>query len=326
MKVLLTGASGFVGSHILDSLCARGIATVVLLRPTSNLRFIEAHLPRLDVRTGSVSDRQILGAALREVTHVIHCAGCTKALRISEFYEVNHLGTRNVVETVNQRPGEVQRLIYISSSAVGGPATPSRPAREDDPPRPVSEYGKSKLAGEQEVHQSKSDYVVLRPPAVYGPRDEAFLPFFRAIKAHVLPRVGSGSFALSLVFARDLAEATVACLAPSAAVGKTFYVASPGVTNAHALAGEIAAQIKSWTLKVPLPRAALWPVCQLQEALSRLTGRPSVLSRQKYAELSAPGWVCDPARLRQELGIVCPTTLQAGLAETLTWYRQHGWL
>ena len=326
MKVLLTGASGFVGSHILDCLRARGIDTTVLLRPTSNRRFIEAHLPQIAACTGSISDRQSLDAALRDVTHVIHCAGCVKALRIQEFYEVNHIGTRNVVEAINRQPGQIQRFVHISSLAVGGPATPDRPACEDDPPHPISEYGRSKFAGEQEVRQCKSDYVILRPPAVYGPRDEAFLPFFRAIKAHIQLRVGSGPLALSLVFVKDLAEAAVACLTASAAARKTFYVASPEITNAHAMADEMAAQMGTWTLKIPLPRAALWPVCQLQEVISRLTGRPSVLSRQKYAELSSPGWVCDPARLRQELGIGCVTGLRAGLAETLAWYRQHGWL
>ncbi|HXR04190.1 MAG TPA: NAD(P)-dependent oxidoreductase [Verrucomicrobiae bacterium] len=326
MKVLLTGASGFVGSHILDSLCARRIDTVVLLRPTSNKRFIEAHLPQLTVCTGSIGDRQSLDAALREVTHVIHCAGCTKALRLPEFYEINHIGTRNLVEAINRRPGQIERLVHISSLAAGGPATPDRPAREDDPPRPVSEYGKSKLAGEQEVRQCKSDYVIVRPPAVYGPRDDAFLPFFKAIKVHFQLRVGSRPLALSLVFVKDLAEAVAGCLTSSAAVRKTFYAASPEITNAHALTGEMASQMGTWTLKIPVPSAALWPVCLLQEAVSRLTGKPSVLDRQKYVELSAPGWVCDTTHLQQELGIVCATGLQKGLAGTLAWYRQHGWL
>jgi len=326
MKVLLTGASGFVGSHILDRLRARGIDTVVLLRPGSNRRFIEAHLPQLEVRSGSISDPQSLDAALRDVTHVIHCAGCVKALRLPEFFGVNQIGTRHVVAAVNRRPGQVQRLVHISSLAAGGPGTPGQPAREDAPPRPVSEYGRSKLAGEEEVRRCKTDYVILRPPAVYGPRDEAFLPLFKAVRSHFLPHPGNSSFAISLVLVKDLAEATVACLAPPAAAGKIFYVASPDITNPHALADEIALQMKTWTMRIPLPRAALWPVCQLQEMISRLTGRPAVLSRQKYAELSAPGWVCDPGRLRQALGIECATGLGAGIAETLTWYRQHGWL
>ena len=327
MKVLLTGANGFVGSHVLDSLRARDITTAVFLRPAANKRFLQAHLPQLEVRTGSIADPQSLGAAMRDITHVVHCAGCTKALRLSEFHQVNHIGTRHVVEAVNQQTGRMQRLVHISSLAAGGPATPDRPAREDDPPHPVSEYGKSKLAGEQEVRGAcQPEYVILRPPAVYGPRDMEFLPLFKAVKAHILPRFGNGRLALSLVFVKDLAEAVVTCLTHPAAAGKTFYVASPEVTNAPAMAGDIAVQMKAWTLPLRLPLAGLWLLCCLQEALSRLTRKPAMLSRQKFAELRAQGWVCDPARLRQELGFVCANTLQSGIATTLAWYRQQEWL
>ena len=327
MKVLLTGSNGFVGSHILDSLRARGLATTALLRPASSKRFIQAHLPRLEVRVGSLSDPQSLDDALQGVTHVIHCAGCTKALRKSEFYEVNQVGTRNVIEAVNRQQGRIQRLVHLSSLAAGGPASPDQPAREDDLPHPVSEYGRSKLAGERELHSAcKTEYVILRPPAVYGPRDEAFLPLFKAVKAHILPRFGGGRQTLSLVFAEDLAEAVATCLTHPAAAGKTFYVASGEVTTARGVAGEIAGQMKTTTLPLSLPAVALWPLCCLQETISWLTRRPSVLSRQKYAELRAPGWVCDPTRLRQEVGFVGGTTLKNGIAKTLAWYRQEEWL
>jgi dihydroflavonol-4-reductase len=126
LKILLTGASGFVGSHILDSLRARGLATVLLLRPTSNTQFIAPHLPKVEQRPGSISDPESL-PAMAGITHVIHCAGATKASRISGFYEVNQAGTRNVVNAVNApRQVQVQRLVHISSLAAAGPA-PARP-------------------------------------------------------------------------------------------------------------------------------------------------------------------------------------------------------
>ena len=327
MKVLLTGANGFVGSHLLDHLRARGIATVALLRSTSHQRFIEAHLPYVEVRAGSLGDPQSLDAALRDITHVIHCAGCVKALHRSEFYNANQLGTRHVVEAVNRQPGRIQRFVHLSSLAAGGPAPPDKPAREDDLPNPVSEYGKSKLAGEQEVRSAcQSEFVILRPPAVYGPRDLAFLPLFKTVKAHIQPLLGGGHLPFSLVFVKDLAKAAVTCLTHSAAGGKTFHVASPEVLTPRALASEIAAQLQTWTLPLPVPAAVLWPVCCLQEAVSQLTRKPSLLSLQKYAELRAPGWVCDSDRLRRELNFTCTTTLPAGIAETLAWYRQHRWL
>jgi nucleoside-diphosphate-sugar epimerase len=136
---------------------------------------------------------------------------------------------------------QIQRLVHISSLAAGGPALPDRPAREEDPSNPVSEYGKSKLAGEREVQKAcKAAFVILRPPAVYGPRDEEFLRLFRAVKSHLLPKPG-GAQALSTVFVKDLAEAVVTCLTHAAAAGKTYFVAAREVVTARTMAKEIAA-------------------------------------------------------------------------------------
>jgi nucleoside-diphosphate-sugar epimerase len=323
---LLTGASGFVGSHILDSLRQRGLDIALLLRPTSNNRFINPQLPNVEVRHGSIGDPDSLGRAMAGITHVIHCAGATKAARVAGFYEVNQAGTRNVVSAVNGQAGRVQRLVHISSLAAAGPAPRERPAREEDAPQPVSEYGKSKLAGELEVrNHCRAEFVILRPPAVYGPRDTEFLRLFRAVKRHLLPKPG-GAQAMSMVFARDLAEAVATSLTHSAAAGKTYFVAAREVVTARTMAEEIAAQMRNWTLPLPLPTALLWLLCLAQELGCRLTGKPNVLSLQKFAELRAPGWVCDPKRLEHETGYACATKLNQGIAETLAWYRERNWL
>jgi nucleoside-diphosphate-sugar epimerase len=326
LKVLLTGASGFVGSHILDSLRARSIATVLLLRPSSSRRYIAAHLPEVEVRPGSISDPQSLQSAMDGITHVIHCAGATKACRRSGFYEANQAGTRNVVSALNNQQGKVQRMVHISSLAAAGPALRQTPACEGMPPCPVSEYGKSKLAGELEVSEHcLAEYVILRPPAVYGPRDMEFFRLFKAVSRHLLPKPSSRQN-LSLVFVKDLAEAAVTCLTHPATAGKTYFVANREVVTARTMAEEIAAQMNVWTVPLPLPTAFLWPVCLAQELLSRLTGKPSVLSLQKLAELRAPGWVCDSSHLERETGYVCATTLESGIPQTLSWYRRHNWL
>ena len=324
MKILLTGASGFVGSHILDSLRARRLDTVILLRPASDKRFITAHLPNIEVRSGSIDNPVSLEKAMTGVTHVIHCAGATKARHNAEFYQVNQIGTRNVVSAANAQ--RIKRLIHISSLAAAGPALPENPAREDDVPQPVSEYGRSKLGGEIEVRQhARSEFVILRPPAIYGPRDLEFLKLFKAVKSHLLPKTGARQ-ALSLAFVKDLAEVTASLVDHPAAAGKTWFVAARETVTATTMAEEIAAQMNNWTVSLPVPTLLLWPVCLVQQTVACLAGRASVLSLQKYAELRAPGWVCDPSRLEDETGQTCPTTLRTGIAETLAWYREHQWL
>jgi nucleoside-diphosphate-sugar epimerase len=326
LKVLLTGASGFVGSHILDALRARDITVTLLLRPNSSRELIAQHLPEVEVRNGSITDPASLTAALEGISHLLHCAGATKACRERDFYDINQIGTRNVVAAANARATPLKRLLHISSLAVTGPATAARPARETDPLNPLSDYGKSKLAAETEIRERcHAPYTILRPPAVYGPRDQGFFPMFKAVSRHVLPRP-SAAQELSLVYVKDLAETVVDCLDRVVTEGKTYFVANREIVTGRKMAAEIAAQMRRWTVPCPLPAALLWPVCLSQEIFSRLSVRPMLLNLQKYAELRAPGWVCDPSLLERETGVRCATGLQTGIAAALRWYSQNRWL
>ena len=325
MKVLLTGASGFVGSHVLDCLVERDIPSRLLLRATSSRQFIQSRLSYVEVSEGSIQDPVSLARAVNGVTHVIHCAGLVKALRIREFYEANQMGTRHLVQAANA--AGVQRVVHVSSLAAAGPGTAQHPVTETAEPKPVSEYGRSKLAGEQEVTgQCKSDFVIVRPPAVYGPQDGEFLRLFKAVQAGVLPDVGCSRQALSLVYVEDLARTIVECLTHSDAIGKVFFASNPEVWTARQFGEVIAEELLRKPIRIPIPVPLLWPVCWGQDLLSRLTRRPNVLSAQKYAELRAPGWVCDGSRLKRELGLECSTSLTEGVRRTTLEYRKAGWL
>jgi nucleoside-diphosphate-sugar epimerase len=339
MKVLLTGANGFVGSHLLDRLLVQQIPVTVLLRPASDRKFIAPHLDGggglesrpassfVEVRTGSIDQPASLEAALEGVTHVIHCAGATKALTADGFFTVNQLGTRNLVEAVNRRGAQIQRFLHISSLAAAGPGTSEHPKRERDESKPVSDYGRSKLASEREVvDRCRVDWTLIRPPAVYGPRDVEFLRLFKAAKAHVLPCFGGGRQQLTLVYVEDLAAAIVAALTHPNASRETFFAGSPEVVTASGLMQCIAKELGGWTITLPLPNALLWLACQGADALARLTRKASVLNAQKWAELKAPGWVCDVSKLKGELGYDCRTSLREGVAKTRDWYRAQGWL
>lgn len=323
MKVLLTGANGFVGSHILDSLLARELPVVLLLRKGASTRWIDGQLARVETRFAPLLDPEVLKQATVGVTHVIHCAGCTRSLTREGFFEANEQGTRNLLNALD--PSALEVFVHISSLAVAGPATSQTPATESRSPAPVSAYGESKLAAEKGVRElCPSRHIILRPPAVYGPRDGEFFRLFEAVNRHLRPRPSRQE--LSLVYVKDLAETAVSVMPIAKAHGNTFNVASPEVITARQMADEIARQMKAWTVPVPLPNGVFWALCFGQECLSRVTKRANVLNMQKYAELSAPGWVCSTEKLKRELGLSCPTDLQQGIERSLSWYREVGWL
>jgi len=327
MRVLLTGANGFVGSHILDELCQRGIETAILLRSTSSTLLISQHLNQVEIIRGSLNDISSLRKAVEKITHIIHCAGLVRALNPTEFFKVNRDGTQNLVSAVNSAGKNVERFILFSSLAASGPSSQDQPRREEDEPSPISYYGESKLAGEKVViGECKVNYTILRPPAVYGPRDGEFLRLFKAVKNHILPMFGGGKQPLSLVYVKDLASTAVETLFASKTTGKIYFVASPEFTTALGFAKTIKEVMNVWTVPLCLPVQGLYPVCLSQEIFSKITKKPTVLDRQKYKELSAPGWTCDVSKIKNELGLICKTSLKQGIEQTLQWYYSERWI
>jgi len=327
MKVLLTGASGFVGSHLLDLLLDSHHEVSILLRRTSSTRFISRHMPGVTVHYSSLEDSQALGAAMSGMEAVIHCAGKTKALHSSEFYQVNQTGTRNMVDAANACRESLRHVIYISSQAVSGPGVLSRPARESDEPRPVSIYGHSKLLGEAEIRRHcRAPWTILRPAAVYGPRDTDFLAVFQKVKQRIMPVLAGARRNLNMVYGPDVAAAALCCLNQERGAGRIYHVAAEPPCTDEEFMEEIAVQLRRHPIRLPIPRSGLYLACLIQEILSRVTDRPSVLSRQKLPELLAPGWVCSTDRIRQDLGFTAPTSLKEGIGRTLEWYRRKGWV
>jgi nucleoside-diphosphate-sugar epimerase len=327
MKVFLTGASGFIGSHLLDLLRASRYEVSILLRPTSSTRFILRHLEEVTVHYGSLEDTSGLRTAMTGAEAVIHCAGKTKALRSAEYYQANQRGTRNLVEAANACRDSLRHLVHISSLAVSGPGVVGAPAEEKESPRPVSVYGHSKLLGETAIRRfCRVPWTVLRPAAVYGPRDMDFLPVFQQVKRRLMPLLCGAGRPLNLVYGLDVANAVICCLMKEQAVGKTYHVAAEPPCSDEELMQEIAGQLGLRPLRLPIPRTILYSACLIQETLSRVTGRPNILSRQKLAELLAPGWVCSTEAIRKDLGYTAHTLIKEGVARTLEWYRGEGWI
>jgi len=322
---VVTGASGFVGSHIADELLRRGARVRCILRRYSSRRWLDGK--PLEIVIAPLEDSAALATAVAGATWIVHAAGLTSARNAAEFHEANVGGTERMLRAALTVGPGLRRFLVISSQAAGGPSRDGMPVSEAHPPRPVSAYGESKLRSEELVLQMRNRLSVcsIRPPAVYGPRDEATLKIFMAVKRHLQPVLHRGG-RFSLVHVEDLARACWLALEDDRAAGEIFFVAEPDATDYDEIGRFAKRALGSWAVRFEPPGWLLTLVALAGEAVGVLTNRPPFLSRQKLQEIQAGDWICTSAKIRARLGWTPRMPLDAGFRQTAAWYREAGWL
>lgn len=322
MKVLVTGGTGFIGRHLLDHLRSReDVETFALVRDPRRLEE-RREGPGFRVLRGDLSAIPPLPSGLDVVFHL---AGVTKSADAKDYYTVNAEGTASLVRSLLTQ-GLRPRLVHLSSLAAGGPSAPERPVRENDPPRPVSPYGESKLRAEEEVLKSRGALrvSVLRVAAVYGPGDEDFLAYFRYIGKGFLPLVGRRPRYLSLCHVRDVIAAMDLCARSGAAADGVFNIADPTPYSWEELGRAAAAVLGKKLVPLRVPMRAFGSAAAIAETWSRVTGKPTPLNRSKYRDARQYGWVADVRKARDVLGFEARIALGEGIKETIEWYVRNG--
>jgi nucleoside-diphosphate-sugar epimerase len=318
--VLITGATGFIGSHLTDQLLECGVQVRTLARPgggSSQTTHANLEVFRAPLTVQGVTD------AAKGCEVVFHLAGITRASNPEEFLWANAEGTRAAALGA-QRNGA--RLVYVSSLAAAGTGTPEHPRRVTDTPEPITPYGQSKLEGEVRVRETPDlAWCIVRPPAVYGPRDKDFLFAFQAAKRGFFPVLGNPERAYTMVDVHDLVDAIVECGVRPEAIGKTYFVGHPDPVPYNRILKTLALLMGREHRPIHLPNAALEIAAGVGE-MGRFFGKVGLINRSRQKDLQAPGWVCDVSDIERDLGFVCQTTLEQGFARTLEWYKREKWL
>ncbi|MDP2480657.1 MAG: NAD-dependent epimerase/dehydratase family protein [Candidatus Palauibacterales bacterium] len=311
--VLVTGATGFVGSHVVEALLDAGHIVRCTVRRTSDTRWLDG----LDVERveADMRRREALEEAVRGAASVVHLAGVTRASRPDLYRRVNGDGTARLGEAAVE--AGVGRFVYVSSLAARGP---------DGAEGPVSEYGASKREGEERLRgmRDRVEVVVLRPGGVYGPRDEDLLPLFRAAARGWLVAPSGGSV-LQPVYASDVARAVLSALEGDAGFGP-FPLAEEGVYDWPAIGDAMAAAFGHAVRLVRLPAGAFEGVGVVAQTLWRLAGRAPPLDRRRARDVARHRWTCDPGPSERALGWRAGVALPEGLRRSVEWYREAGWL
>jgi nucleoside-diphosphate-sugar epimerase len=325
MHVLVTGSTGFIGTHLVAALVARGWHVRCLVRATSNRAPLAAQ--QVEYVVGALQDRQALQQAVQGMELIVHLAGATKVCHPTEYDRINYGGTQQLLEACAESCTTLRKFLYISSIAAAGPSPTGVPLKESDTPQPIGPYGRSKLRAEAAVlaHQAHLPVMILRPSAIYGPRDSDFLRLFRAVKRGVLPCIGRQELHVDLCFVIDLVHGILAAATSPQGLGEVFFLGGACYTWRE-LGQAIARLLHTQPREIAMPRWAVLMAAGLADGWAYLRRRPSLLSRANVLERLQPHWVCDSTKATRTFGYAPQIPLTQGLAETLHWYQDAGWL
>jgi len=337
-KVFITGGTGFIGYHLIKALSQQGHDVVCLARKTSRIEPLREFAVKFV--HGDICDSDSISAALSGVQIVFHLAGTTKALRRDDFFRVNELGVKNLLDACRQSP-TTPVVVIVSSLAAAGPILGRNrsPKREGSPCNPVSLYGKSKRAGEimAEGYAADLPITIVRPGIVFGEWDKDCLEMFRPIARtgiHLVP--GYRRKYYSLIYVGDLVDLLLKVAAngerlpanrASAGSGTAYYFAASEETPSYGQLGKLMAEaLGKRVVVIPVAPPVVWTVAFFGEIVGQIRKRPVVFHWDKAREALAGSWICSAQKARQQLGFETPRSLKERLQQTVAWYRQANWL
>jgi len=320
LRVLLTGATGFIGSHLAEELLKKNYQVYCIVRNPEKLRFLKGF--NVNIIQADCSDRNSLEKIDWNFDYIFNLSGITKASHPEEFFQSNYIGSKNLIEIVVKRCSQLKRFIHVSSLAAVGPCKNGIPVTEDTEPSPVSEYGKSKLLGEKAIlnYKNQIPVTIIRPPAVYGPRDSDFLTFFKMVKAGLVFYLTEGLY--SMVYVDDLIEGIILASQSDKAIGEIFFIAESIPYSTHQIVSAISEALGKRPLKIKIPQG----IGSFLIKVFQKFDKKSIINSDKLKELCQPCWVCSTKKAEHLLGYKTKRNLKEGMEWTAKWYKMNHWI
>lgn len=333
-KVLITGASGFIGSFIVEGALQRGYDTWAGMRKSSSKKYLQQK--ELEFIVLDFNDKAKLLSQLKEFKekngswdYIVHCAGVTKSKYKDGFDKGNYIFTRNLIEVLEEADMIPQKFIYISSLSIFGPIHDKcfMPISEKDTPKPNTAYGESKIKTEEYIKSiSGFPYVILRPTGVYGPREKDYFLMVKSIKQHVDFSVGFSRQDITFVYVKDVVQ-TIFLAIEKNVKQRSYFISDEGVYSSRDFSDLIQKELGiKHVLHIKCPLFILKIVSLLAESCARVMGKASTLNSDKYKIMKQRNWRCDIAPLKEELGYKAQYPLDRGVHEIIEWYKKEGWI
>ena len=336
MKILITGASGFIGSFIVEEALRRGFETWAAMRKSSSKAFLKderIHFLELNLSSEAQLKEQLKD---HQFDYVVHAAGVTKCLHKEDFHRINTEGTQNLVRAIIDLKMPLKRFVYISSLSIMGAIREQQPYTEileSDEARPNTAYGRSKLEAEQwlgseeiKVKSEQFPYVILRPTGVYGPRERDYFMMFQSIQNHTDFAVGYQQQDITFVYVSDVVQAVFLAM-EKGQTGRKYFLSDGEVYQSSTFSNLIRRELGNpWWIRITAPLWLLRIITFCGEYIGRLTGKVTALNKDKYNIMRQRNWRCDITPAINELGYKPQVQLEEGVRRSVEWYQQQGWL
>lgn len=322
----VTGGTGFIGSHLIDRLLAKGYHVRALVRNPKKLGFLSG-LP-IEIIEGDLFSTSALEKGIAGTDYVYHVAGLVAAKSKEEFFRGNRDATRTIIEITSRVQPALKKFVFISSQTAVGPGSGMTPVNESTPPHPLTTYGKSKFAAEQEVLRFKDTLpiTILRVSAVYGPRDTATFDYFKSAHMGLELLIGFKETYVSLIHSTDLVTGIVLAGESEKSRGEIYFLGSEQYYTWDEIGYVTKSVLKKKLLRVRVPKPLVFVIAGIAGFASQWKEKPSVLNFEKAYDLTQDNWCCDISKAKRELGFKQEVTLTDGIKETIEWYISHKWI
>lgn len=329
MNLLLTGGTGFVGSHLAEQAQKEGYIVFALVRKSSNTK----HLQELGITCleAELTDRNSLEQVFQslqqqqiQIHAAIHCAALTKAKNFQTFQFVNVTATQTLLNLLERFQPQLSRFIFVSSLAACGPTDYGNTISLEQAD-PITNYGRSKLEAEAVVRNSSLPHVIVRPTAVYGPKEKDIFTLFELISKGVFPLIGGHQQTLTFIYVQDLVDVLLKAI-HTKAVDQTFFATDGQKYDKAALGNAVQGQLSKKPFRLTIPLPIVKGLAFVSQTFFGLQGKLAPLNAEKYKELKAASWDCEMDKTYHLLGFTPKYTLEKGVAKTVDWYQENGWI
>lgn len=321
-RILITGASGFIGGFIVEEALKQGMKVWAAVRRSSNTCYLQDK--RIHLIELALSSTEQMQEALSNVQfdYVVHAAGLTKALKISDFFDINTEGTKHLVTALTSTQHSIKRFVFVSSLSVMGAIREQEPHTDildTDTPCPNTSYAKSKLAAEEWLKENCClPFTILRPTGVYGPREKDYMMMADSIRRGIDIAVGYRNQDLTFIFVKDVVQAIFLSIKSEKSIGRAYFLSDGETYTSRQFSDYIIQTLsKRHVLRLTLPLWILRSVCAVSDIWMRLTGKLSTLNNDHYNMLSQRNWRCDISAAQRDFGFSPQWTLERGVREML---------